>query len=145
MSNKNLLFDIHYVPLCTRIYNPNYHLHITRIYFQAIICGTASQEKPEALQSKSIGANSAINQNEQNQFLFSKCCSTLPTLFHVRIIRIENSIWNYNGQLIYIHEEPPQVFSGQSCHVNYLPVVSEDPKVARVDSLKTVTTEGARL
>ena len=46
-------------------------------------------------------------------------------------------------QLIYVHEEPPQVFSGQGCHVNYLSAVSEDPEVTRVDSLETVTTERA--
>lgn len=63
----------------------------------------------------------------------------------MRIICIKNRIWNYNGQLIYVHEEPPQVFSGQGCHVNYLSAVSEDLEVARVDSLETVTTERAWL
>lgn len=37
------------------------------------------------------------------------------------------------------------ILSHHCCHVNYVPAVSVYPEIARVHSLKTVTTERARL
>lgn len=61
------------------------------------------------------------------------------------IVSVEKVIRNNKRQLIYIHEQPPEVLSGHRRHVNYVSAVSIYPEITGVHSLETVATKGARL
>ena len=63
----------------------------------------------------------------------------------MRIILVKKGIRNDQRQLVYVHEKPSEILPSDCNHVNYVPAVCEYPEITRIHSLKTVTTEGARL
>lgn len=62
---------------------------------------------------------------------------------YVGIISIKKVIRDNQWQLIYIHKKPSKILSRHCGRVNYIPAVSINPEVPRVNSFKTITTEGA--
>ena len=51
------------------------------------------------------------------------------TLLQMRIIGVKQRIRNNQGQLFYVHEQPPEVLLSQCCHINHVPAISEHPKI----------------
>ena len=60
---------------------------------------------------------------------------------YVGIVYLENRFGDHRGQLIYVHEEAPQVLSSDRRHVDYVPVIRVYPEVSRVDPLEAVAAE----
>ena len=61
------------------------------------------------------------------------------------IVGVEEGVWNNQRQFVYVLEKPLQILSSHCRHVHNVPVISKYPEIARIYSLKTVTTEWARL
>jgi len=56
-----------------------------------------------------------------------------------------NYMQDYKGQLIYVHEEPPDVLPCQGIHIHNVAVVGVHPQAARLHLLQTGAAERAGL
>jgi hypothetical protein len=68
-----------------------------------------------------------------------------PASLHMGIIDVEDRFWDDGWQLVYVHEESPQVLPTDRRHVDDVPVIRVYPQVSRVHSLEAVTAEWTRL
>jgi hypothetical protein len=63
----------------------------------------------------------------------------------MRIVDVEDRFWDDGWQLVYVHEESPQVLPPDHRHVYNVPVIRVYPQVSRVHSLEAVAAEWTRL
>lgn len=57
------------------------------------------------------------------------------------VVDVKHRFWDDGGQLVYVHEESPQVLSSDCCHIDDVLVICVYPQVSRVYPLEAVAAE----
>ena len=50
-----------------------------------------------------------------------------PASLHMGVVDVKDRFWDDSGQLVYVHEESPQVLSSDRRHVDDVPVIRVYP------------------
>ena len=82
-----------------------------------------------------VGTKQGLNYEQEQSSLFD------TVLVNVKV----NYMQDYKGQLIYVHEEPPDVLPCQGIHIHNVAVVGVHPQAARLHLLQAGAAERAGL